>query len=80
MITPILDALLSEAIGIVDTEERFKVVGEIGRFVFDQVVESGIYSVNILWPLGPKIDSWKEHLEYGDPRGLSASEYIPHRK
>ena len=32
---PILDDPLSRAVGTVDTEERFKIVGEIGRFVYE---------------------------------------------
>ena len=53
---------------------------ELARRMFDNVVDMGLYSVNIVWPLGPKIDDWSQDMEYGDKRYLSAYEHIPHRK
>ena len=47
--------------------------------MYENTLEAGIYTVNIIWPLSGKIDSWFDHLEYGDRRALSATEYTPHR-
>jgi ABC-type transport system substrate-binding protein len=77
---PILDDLIDNAIATVDSEERVTVSNEIARFLFDNAVETSLYQANILWPLGVRIDSWKEHLDYGDRRILSSTEYTPHRK
>jgi peptide/nickel transport system substrate-binding protein len=77
---PWLDEMLDKAVGTVDTDERFEIMVEVGRFVFENVMEAGLYSVNLLWPLGPKVDPWPEHLEKGDRRILSGLEYAPHRK
>ena len=75
-----LDKLLDKATAIADTEERYKVAIEIERFLYDNVMETGLYSVNVVWPLSSKIDEWLEHLEYADTRELTGYEYTPHRK
>jgi peptide/nickel transport system substrate-binding protein len=77
---PWLDETIDKAVSIVDQDERYKVMTEIARFMFDNVVEQGLYSANLLWPLGPNIDEWKQHLNFADPRYLSSYEYAPHRK
>jgi peptide/nickel transport system substrate-binding protein len=76
---PILDEMIDKAIHTVDDEERFKIMNEYTRWMFDQAADSGLYSVDILWPLGPKLDPWPENLEKGDRRVLSGLEYAPHR-
>ena len=77
---PTLDELITTAISKVDPDERWEAAGNIARFVYDNSLETSLYSSNILWPLGPEIDSWKEHLNYADRRILSSTEYTPHRK
>ncbi len=77
---PFVDEKLASAINIVDRDERFKVMNEVHRFAFENVLASGLYIVNLIWPLGSRIDDWKPHLEYGDRRVLSGLEYVPHRK
>ena len=74
-----LDAMLEEATHVVDTEERYKLAVEIARFIFDNVVHEPIYSVDILWPLSDKVNDWGEHLEHGDRRYLTGTEYATHR-
>ena len=56
-----------------------EVMIDLARFTYEHTLEAGIYTVNIIWPLSSRIDSWFEHLEYGDRRALSATEYTPHR-
>ena len=77
---PFVDERLANAINIVDRDARFEVMNEVHRFAFENALASGLYIVNLIWPLGPKIDDWKPHLEYGDRRVLSGMEYTPHRK
>ena len=77
---PILNEMIARALGIMDEEERWDVLDEIARFLFANVAGTSLYSVNILWPLGPRVDSWQEHFDYGDRRALSSMEYAPHRQ
>ena len=76
---PWLDEKITEAIQIVDTEERYKVAVEIARFIWDEVVDEALYSVDILWPLSKEVDDWGDHLEHGDRRYLTGAEYAKHR-
>ena len=77
---PWLDEMLSKAVMTLDEDERYEILVEMARWVFDHVASAGLYEVNIVWPLSPKIDPWKEHLDHGDRRILNALEYVPHRK
>ena len=76
----IMDGLLEEMFTIADDEGHWKVMNEMARFIYENALDSGFYSVNILWPLGPKVDSWREHLQQGDTRSLGSYEYAPHRE
>ena len=76
---PVIDSVIDKAVGIVDGEERLKVEVEIARFLYDNTLGVGLYTVNFIWPLGPKIDSWLEHMDSGDRRNLSSTEYTPRR-
>ena len=77
---PWLDEMLSKAVMTLDEDERYEVLVEMARWIFDNVASAGLYEVNIVWPLSPKIDSWKEHLDHGDRRILNALEHVPHRQ
>ena len=77
---PWLDEMLDKAVMTLDEEERYKIMVDIARWVFDHTAEAGLYEVNIVWPLSARIDSWKEHLDHGDRRILNALEYVPHRQ
>ena len=77
---PVLDELIDKAILTIDDEERWKISGEVARFLFENVGSAGLYKVNIIWPLGPRIGTWVEHLDWGDRRILNSTEYTPHRK
>ena len=77
---PVLDELIDKALGIMDEEERWEASGEVARFLFENVGAAGLYKVNILWPMGTRIDTWTEHLDWGDRRILNSTEYTPHRQ
>ena len=77
---PYVDEAINKALAIVNEEDRYEVMIDLARFTYEHTLEAGIYTVNIIWPLGARIDSWFEHLEYGDRRALSATEYAPHRQ
>ena len=76
---PIMDELIEEALVQIDDEGHFRAMNEAARFVYENVLETGLYSVNILWPLGPKVESWADDLEYGATRAFGAYEWARHR-
>jgi peptide/nickel transport system substrate-binding protein len=77
---PFLTPLLSKANETFDTEERWALQKEMASFIWDNTFSIGLYQVNSIYPLGPNLDSWAEHLETGDPRRISSLEFAPHRK
>jgi peptide/nickel transport system substrate-binding protein len=77
---PYMEERIEKALHIVDTDERYKIMVDVAKFSYDNVVEMGLYSVNQIWPLGPRIDPWQEHFEYGDKRVLTGLEFAPHRQ
>ena len=76
---PILDDLIAEARLQISDEGHFRVLNQFARFVYENVMETGLYSVNVLWPLGPRVESWVDHLEFGDVRSFGAYEFAKHR-
>ena len=77
---PYVDNAIKKALSIVNEEERYEVMIDLAEFIYEHTLEAGIYTVNIIWPLSSKLDTWFEYLEYGDRRALSATEYAPHRQ
>mgnify|MGYP004350156395 CR=1 FL=1 len=59
---------------------EFVIMNEMAGFMYENALDSGFYSVNILWPLGPKVDSLKERLQQGDTRSLGSYEFAKHRQ
>ena len=55
------------------------VMNEIAGFIYGNALDGGFYSVNILWPLSPRVNSWIDSLQHGDPRSLGSYEYATHR-
>ena len=77
---PVFDDLLAEMFGIAEETRHWEVKNELAGFMYDNALDSGFYSVNILWPLGPKVDSWRENLQQGDTRTLGSYEFAKHRE
>ena len=77
---PILDALLEKALAEMDEDKRWDVLDDVARFLFDEVAGTSLFSVNVLWPLGSKVDPWLDNYDYGDRRILASVEYARHRK
>ena len=55
------------------------VMNEIAGFIYENALDGGFYSVNILWPLSSNVNSWIDDLQHGDPRSLGSYEYATHR-
>ena len=77
---PYLTPRLYEAVATFDREERHRKTKEMGQWVWDNSFDLGLYMVNTTYALGPKVDSWAEHLETNDPRRISGLEWAIHRK
>ena len=76
---PTMDELLDEMLPQVDDEGRYRVFNKLARFMYENVMETGLYTVDILWPLSPRVESWEEHLEGGDLRAFGSYEWAKHR-
>ncbi len=65
---------------IFDNDERWQATVELGQWVWDNVLDIGLYVQNNIYPLGPNVDPWDEHLSTSDSRYMSAFEFAPHRQ
>ena len=77
---PIMDELLAKMFSTVGLDAHWLVMNDMARFMYENALDSGFYSVNVLWPLGPRVDSWREHLQQGDTRSLGSYEFAKHRE
>lgn len=77
---PIMDELIVEMSSTPAGPDHWIVMNKMARFIYENALDSGFYSTNILWPLGPKVDSWLEHMQQGDTRSLGSYEFAPHRQ
>ena len=76
---PIMDQLMDEMNAAVDDEVHWAKLIEIAAFIYDNAMDSGLYTVNLLFPLGPGVVEWSEHINYAESRALGAYEYAKHR-
>ena len=72
--------ILLRAYETFDRDERWALQVEMGQWMRDNALGMDIYGGNAVYPLGPKIDSWEEHLSMGGPTRISGLEYAIHRK
>ena len=77
---PVTDELFKELFAARNLEEFWEANNLISRFMFENALDSGFYSVNVLWPLGPRVDSWADELGQGAGRRLGTYEYAKHRQ
>ena len=77
---PYVEELASETLRTFDYAKRLETSLKIEQFIFDNSLAFDIYAVNMVWPIGPRIDSWLDHLSRGDARNISGLEWIPQRQ
>jgi peptide/nickel transport system substrate-binding protein len=75
---PILDEMIAAALVQADPVKRFELTREISQWMVDNVTHIPVYSPNIIYPVGPKIDSWP--LQGGDKKLIHNLELIPPRQ
>jgi peptide/nickel transport system substrate-binding protein len=78
---PWLDEHILRAQRTVDPALRDELTAEIGRFVFENAISDiGLYTIDTIWPVGPDIEEWVEHVVYSDLRYINGYEYIRPRQ
>ena len=75
----IQDDLIADALLQTDDEGNFRVMNQAIQFIYENVMGTGLYSVNILWPLSLKIESWADDREYGATRAFGSYEFAKPR-
>ena len=70
-----LEENMPKATTMFDAEERWDAQKEVGRFLFDNALDIGLYGFDVIWPLGTKVASWKDHIRLGDTRNINGMEY-----
>jgi hypothetical protein len=78
---PFLEEIMPRIAGAVDPAELHRLTGEMGHFLFDHALTNiGLYSVDVVWPVGPRIEPWTEHVKTRDMRNINGYEYIRPRQ
>ena len=74
------DDLMRQAMAEVDPGQRELMERELGQFLFDHALtDLTYYNIDALWPVGPRIQPWTEHVRRSDVRQINGYEYIKHR-
>ena len=56
---PQLDQYIEDSEAELDTDARWRIQGNLARFIYDNVLSMPLYAENAVWPLGPEVDSWQ---------------------
>lgn len=72
---PWLEENMPKASTLFDADERWIAQKEVGRFLFDNALDIGLYGFDVIWPLSSKVDTWIEHIRLGDTRNINGMEF-----
>ena len=56
---PDLDKFIEDSEAELDTDERWRIQGELAEFIYENVLSMPLYAENAVWPLGSEVDSWQ---------------------
>jgi ABC-type transport system substrate-binding protein len=77
---PITEELIPLGQKSVLVADRTKYEDQIAKFYVDEVFgETGLYAVDNVWPIGPRIAPWTGFVKQGDLRQINGFEYITPR-
>ena len=77
---PITEELIPLGQKSVSVADRTKYEDQIAKFYIDEVFgELGLYAVDNVWPIGPRIAPWTGFVKQGDLRQINGFEYITPR-
>ena len=74
---PILTDYMNKAQGTVDPTERFAIMAEAAKFMYDNALTVGLYAQNMVFAVNGDTEPWNEHLNFAETRDLTAFEYAP---
>ena len=74
---PFLRDTMKQAQGTVDSAQRFAIMAEGAKFMYDNALTVGLYAQNLVFPLDGNTEPWNEHLNYAETRDLTAFEHAP---
>ncbi len=77
---PWFTAKMKEAYETPDADARWALQFEMGDWLRDNALAMAVYSLDQIFPLGPQVDPWSEHLSMGEAQSISGLEYAPHRQ
>jgi peptide/nickel transport system substrate-binding protein len=61
--------------------KREQLEKEVGAFLMDNyLTDFSYYSMDAVWPVGPRIEEWTEHVKTSDLRQANGYEFIRHRQ
>ena len=52
---------------------------EVGRFLYDNALDIGLYGFDVIWPLSKSVASWKDNITLGETRNINAMEFAKPR-
>jgi peptide/nickel transport system substrate-binding protein len=78
---PFIEEITPRIEGAVDRKELNRLTADLGTFLFDNALTAiGLYSQDVVWPVGPRLEEWKEHVKTRDTRNINGFEFIRPRK
>jgi ABC-type transport system substrate-binding protein len=78
---PFLEEITPRIAGAVDDAERERLEDEMGAFLFDNALTTiGLFDADTVWPVGPNIEEWREHVKTKDVLRINGYEYIQPRQ
>ncbi|NQW24510.1 MAG: ABC transporter substrate-binding protein [SAR202 cluster bacterium] len=76
---PWLEENMPLASTLFDADERWVAQKEVGRFLYDNALDIGLYDFDVIWPLSSNVASWKENIRLGDTRNINGMEFAKPR-
>ena len=78
---PWLEEKMTAARAAVDPADRRRLEKELGIFLLENYVTDMIYyTLDAVWPVGPRLEEWTEHVRTSDLRQINGYEFIRHRQ
>jgi peptide/nickel transport system substrate-binding protein len=78
---PYLEELMLAAQSEVDPEKLHQLEKEVGIFLMDNYLTDLVYyTMDAVWPVGPRLEEWTEHVRTSDVRQINGYGFIQHRQ
>ncbi|HEU0022466.1 MAG TPA: ABC transporter substrate-binding protein [Dehalococcoidia bacterium] len=78
---PYVDEKALAAMAETNPGKREQLEKEVGAFLMDNyLTDFAYYSMDAVWPVGPRLEEWTEHVRTSDLRQANGYEFIRHRQ